>query len=123
MTAEADRILDAMLRRQRDGVFPNGGGFQNGIIDRYPDGAEFFTWDGKTAGYEGHLVYSWTWLHALFVRRGVRSQGAQAAGMKWDRGSSIPGHAQKRFELLQSVRRRSDCFPKPSTAPACTACC
>ena len=71
MTAEADRILDAMLRRQREGAFPNGGGFQNGIIDRYPDGAEFFTWDGKTAGYEGHLVYSWTWLHALFAREGL----------------------------------------------------
>jgi hypothetical protein len=71
MTADADRILDAMLRRQCDGVFPNGGGFQNGIIDRYPDGAEFFTWDGKTAGYEGHLVYSWTWLHALFAREGL----------------------------------------------------
>jgi hypothetical protein len=71
MTAAADPILDAMLRRQHDGVFANGGGFQNGIIDRYPDGAEFFTWDGKTAGYEGHLVYSWTWLHALFARAGV----------------------------------------------------
>jgi hypothetical protein len=71
LTADADRVLDAMLRRQRDGEFPNGGGFQNGVIDRYPDGAEFFTWDGKTAGYEGHLVYSWTWLHALFAREGA----------------------------------------------------
>jgi hypothetical protein len=70
-TVEADRVLDAMLRRQREGVFRNGGGFQNGIVDRYPDGAEFFAWDGKTAGYEGHLVYSWTWLHALFAREGV----------------------------------------------------
>jgi sugar lactone lactonase YvrE len=73
LTAEADRILDAMLRRQSEGVYPNGGGFQNGIVDRYPDGAEFFTWDGKTAGYEGHLVYSWTWLHALFTRQGLYS--------------------------------------------------
>lgn len=71
LTAEADRILDAMLRRQSEGVFPNGGGFQNGIVDRYPDGAEFFAWDGSTAGYEGHLVYSWTWLHALFAREGT----------------------------------------------------
>ena len=34
----ADRVLDAMLKRQADGVFPNGGGFQNGVIDRYPEG-------------------------------------------------------------------------------------
>jgi hypothetical protein len=67
----ADAVLDAMLARQRDGVFPNGGGFQNGVIDRYPDGAEFFDWAGRTCGYEGHLVYSWTWLHALFVREGA----------------------------------------------------
>lgn len=71
LTAEADRVLDAMLRRQREGVYANGGGFQNGIVDHYPDGAEFFAWDGKTAGYEGHLVYSWTWLQALFTREGV----------------------------------------------------
>jgi hypothetical protein len=66
--ARADRILDAMLRRQRDGFFPNGGGFQNGVVNRYPDGAEFFDWQGSTCGYEGHLVYSWMFLEAMLLR-------------------------------------------------------
>ena len=62
-------ILDAMLKRQEEGVFPNGGGFQNGVVNRLPFGAEYFQWDGTTpAGYEGHLVYSWTFLHAIFLR-------------------------------------------------------
>jgi len=64
----ADTVLRAMLDRQRRGVFPNGGGFQNGVIDRWGQGAEFLTWDGQPCGYEGHLVYSWTWLQALFMR-------------------------------------------------------
>jgi hypothetical protein len=67
----ADRVLDAMLERQRRGVFPNGGAFQNGIIDRAGAGAEFFDWEGKTTGYEGHLVYSWAWMQALFARDGI----------------------------------------------------
>ena len=64
----ADRILEAMLRRQAEGVFPNGGGFQNGVLDMMPFGAEFFEWDGKTSGYEGHLVYSWGFLQCLLLR-------------------------------------------------------
>lgn len=68
LTERADRILDAMLRRQSEGVFPNGGGFQNGVIDRFPDGAEFFDWQGATCGYEGHLVYSWAFLQAVLIR-------------------------------------------------------
>ena len=67
----ADRVLDAMLERQRWGVFPNGGAFQNGIIDRAGAGAEFFDWEGNTTGYEGHLVYSWAWMQALFAREGI----------------------------------------------------
>jgi len=64
----ADGILDAMLKRQDEGVFPNGGGFQNGIVDRMPFGAEFMEWDGKTSGYEGHLVYSWAFLQCILLR-------------------------------------------------------
>ncbi len=66
--AFGDRILRAMLERQVKGVFPNGGGFQNGVVNRYPEGAEFFTWEGKTCGYEGHLTYSYTFLQALMLR-------------------------------------------------------
>jgi hypothetical protein len=40
---KGDRILRAMLKRQSRGVFPNGGGFQNGIVNRDGFGAEFFT--------------------------------------------------------------------------------
>ena len=64
----ADSILHAMLKRQVEGVFPNGGGFQNGVIDRFPLGAEFYDWNGKTCGYEGHLVYSFSFLQAALLR-------------------------------------------------------
>ncbi len=66
---KADQILHAMLERQQKGAFPNGGGFQNGVVDAYPNGAEFFTWDGQTCGYEGHLTYSFSFLQALFLRQ------------------------------------------------------
>lgn len=65
---KADRILHAMLERQVKGVFPNGGGFQNGVVDAYPKGAEFFTWNGETCGYEGHLTYSFSFLQAVLLR-------------------------------------------------------
>ena len=57
MTKQADMILDSMLKRQKECVFPNGGGFQNGFVDRMGYGAEVFDWTGGTAGYEGCLVY------------------------------------------------------------------
>jgi hypothetical protein len=65
MTQQADLILDAMLKRQKDGVYQNGGGFQNGFVDKMGYGAEVFDWKGGTAGYEGHLVYCWNFLHSL----------------------------------------------------------
>jgi hypothetical protein len=66
---KADRILLAMLKRQEKGVFPNGGGFQNGVVDSRLRGAEFYTWDGKTCGYEGHLTYSYAFLQAVLLRQ------------------------------------------------------
>jgi hypothetical protein len=65
MTRQADMILDAMLKRQKEGVYPNGGGFQNGFIDSMGKGAEVYDWNGGTAGYEGHLVYCWNFLHSM----------------------------------------------------------
>jgi hypothetical protein len=65
MTEKADMIMNAMLKRQKEGVFPNGGGFQNGFIDDMGRGAEVFDWNGETAGYEGHLVYCWAFLHSM----------------------------------------------------------
>ena len=67
-TEKADRILRAMLERQEKGAFSNGGGFQNGVINAHPQGAEFYTWDGKTCGYEGHLTYSYSFLQAVLLR-------------------------------------------------------
>ncbi|HOZ45961.1 MAG TPA: hypothetical protein PLO37_13490 [Candidatus Hydrogenedentes bacterium] len=66
--AKGDTILGAMLERQRRGVFPNGGAYQNGIVDRYPEGAEFYDWNGNTCGYEGHLTYSFSFLQAVLLR-------------------------------------------------------
>jgi hypothetical protein len=65
---KADIILNAMLDRQRRGVFPNGGAFQNGVVDLYPRGAEFFDWQGNTCGYEGHLTYSFSFLQTVLLR-------------------------------------------------------
>jgi hypothetical protein len=47
-----------MLDRQVRGVFANGGGFQNGVINMGPGGAEFMDWNGKPCGYEGYLAIS-----------------------------------------------------------------
>jgi hypothetical protein len=48
-TALGDECLDAMLDRLgRFDVFNDG--FPFGVVDRYPDGGEFFTWSGKTCG-------------------------------------------------------------------------
>ncbi len=85
MRREADMILDAMLKRQDEGAFPNGGGFQNGFVDQMGGGAEVFDWSGKPEGYEGHLVYCWAFLHSMLMREPVMREmalgpGAHAAG-------------------------------------------
>ena len=61
--------LAAMLARQGKPVFPNGGSFQNGIVNSLPHGAEFYDWNGKTTGYEGHLVYSWFFLQSVLTQQ------------------------------------------------------
>jgi hypothetical protein len=63
-----DKVMTAMLDRQEKGVFPNGGGFQNGFVDKLPLGAEFYDWQGNTCGYEGHLIYSWAFLQSLLLQ-------------------------------------------------------
>ena len=76
MKDQADRILSAMLKRQVGGAFENGGGFQNGVVDEYPYGAEFYDWNGHTTGYEGHLIYSFSFLQAVFYRNDSLRQKA-----------------------------------------------
>lgn len=61
---KSDLVLAAMLQRQWNGPFANGGGFQNGV----GGGAEFYDWNGAPTGYEGHLAYSWTFLQAIPLR-------------------------------------------------------
>ncbi len=75
MTEQADMILEAMLSRQSEGVYPNGGGFQNGFVDQMGGGAEVYDWSGNPAGYEGHLVYCWSFLHSMLLREpGLRAR-------------------------------------------------
>jgi hypothetical protein len=57
-----DKVLDAMLERQRRG------GFQNGVADRGMAGIDWTTWDGKPSGYEGYLADSFRFLQAVFLR-------------------------------------------------------
>jgi hypothetical protein len=64
----ADAIIRAMLRRQNEGAYPNGGGFQNGIVNHYPKGAEVTNWQGKTCGYEGYHSCSFTFLQSVLLR-------------------------------------------------------
>jgi hypothetical protein len=71
----ADMILNAMLERQNKAVFPNGGSFQNGIVNRPDEGAESMDWQGKPNGYEGYLIYSFSFTQALLMREeGFRRQ-------------------------------------------------
>jgi len=64
----ADMVLNAMLARQKRSAFPNGGAFQNGVVDNPPNGGENFDWEGNPSGYEGHLVYSWTWMQSMMLK-------------------------------------------------------
>ena len=61
-SAEADRILRAMLEREAQG------GFQNGAVNAYPKGIDWTTWEGKPAGYEGYLADSFRFLQAVLLR-------------------------------------------------------
>ena len=64
----ADAFLRAMLHRQTEGAYPNGGGFQNGVVNHYPKGTEFTDWQGKTCGYEGHMAFTFTFLQSVLLR-------------------------------------------------------
>ncbi len=64
----ADAILRMMLRRQTEGAYPNGGGFQNGIVDQYPHGAESVDWEGNSRGYEGYHSFNFRFLQLVLLR-------------------------------------------------------
>jgi hypothetical protein len=64
---EGDRVLDAMLKRLAK-VDLDSGGFPVNVVDAYPAGGEFFTWDGKTCGYEGLLSHAYYWVSAAVMR-------------------------------------------------------
>ncbi|MGA3324856.1 MAG: hypothetical protein ABSF45_10310 [Terriglobia bacterium] len=59
---EADRVLHAMLARQQAGLF------QNGVVNQYPKGLEWATWEGKPCGYEGYLADVYFFLMAAVLR-------------------------------------------------------
>lgn len=67
LDADGDYVLDAMLARLAKGDLPSGG-FPVNIVNKYPDGGEFFTWDGTTCGYEGLLSHNWAWVAAVPMR-------------------------------------------------------
>ena len=77
----ADMILNAMIERQYKGVFKNGGGFQNGFVDKMGFGAEVFDWKGNPAGYEGHLVYCWNFLHSMLMKEPILRDRVYPKGM------------------------------------------
>jgi hypothetical protein len=60
--AEADRVLRAMLGRQQAGLF------QNGVVNLYPKGLDWTTWEGKPCGYEGYLADVYFFLLAAVLR-------------------------------------------------------
>jgi hypothetical protein len=63
----AAHIIDAMLARLPKGDVSTGG-FATSIVDLYPNGGEFFTWDGKTCGYEGLCSHAYHFLQAVALR-------------------------------------------------------
>jgi hypothetical protein len=58
----ADKMLRAMLERQK------GGEFQNGVQDAGGKGIDWTTWDGRPSGYEGYLADSFRFLQAVLLR-------------------------------------------------------
>jgi hypothetical protein len=58
----ADRVLRAMLERQRRGEF------QNGVRDAGGEGIDWTNWEGKPTGYEGYLADSFRFLQAVLLR-------------------------------------------------------
>jgi hypothetical protein len=65
----ADRVLRAMLERQQAGLF------QNGVVNEYPKGVDWVTWDGKPCGYEGYLADVYFFLLAAVLReRAMRAR-------------------------------------------------
>lgn len=63
----ADSILDQMLARIPKGDYA-AGGFPIGIVDLYPDGAEFLDWNGKPCGYEGLMTHGYHFVDAVCLR-------------------------------------------------------
>ena len=62
LVRRADRVLEAMLGRQRRGEF------QNGVRDATGEGIDWTTWDGRPSGYEGYLADSFRFLQAVVLR-------------------------------------------------------
>jgi hypothetical protein len=108
--AKGDKVLDAMLQRQEKGVFPNGGGFQNGVINKYPEGAEFYTWDGETTGYEGHLTYSFTFVQAILLREpAFRARLFRPMLARIMREAHNPGHGEH-YSRSSRIMRASELY-------------
>ncbi len=61
-TEDADRVLAQMLGRQLTG------GFQNGVVNEYPKGMDWTTWEGKPCGYEGYLADVYFFLMTAVLR-------------------------------------------------------
>lgn len=59
---KADNILRAMLRRQAQGQF------QDGVRNKFPEGIDWTTWEGKPCGYEGYLADVYYFLQAVALR-------------------------------------------------------
>ena len=59
---KADPILRAMLRREVQGEF------ENGVRNKFPEGVDWTTWDGKPCGYEGYLADVYLFLQAIVLR-------------------------------------------------------
>ena len=51
-----------MLERQQAGLF------QNGVVNEYPKGMDWVTWEGKPCGYEGYLADVYFFLMAAVLR-------------------------------------------------------
>ena len=50
---KAQRIKEQIYKRQHEGLFENGSGFEPGVVNRYGEAYSILKWDGTPTDYEG----------------------------------------------------------------------
>jgi hypothetical protein len=87
LVERADRVLRAMLERQKRGEF------QNGVRDAGGEGIDWTDWQGKPTGYEGYLADSFRFLQAVLMRE-PEFRAKLYRPMRAESGGAVPDQAE-----------------------------